>query len=368
MVKNNPKILHICSNFDNFFYDFFDNQVTKGMNIRAFSFKTFGSKQKEERDYVDFVPCYSQFDRFIFSKKQNKVYKEYLNLYKNEELDLIHAHTLFSNGEIALRAHKEFNIPYIVAVRDTDLNIFMKYRKHLNKLATEILLNSERIVFLSENYRQKLLDKKFLKKHYEEILNKSVIIPNGISEFYHNNYFYKSTISTELDHKDIVTVGYISKRKNQITVAKTINKYFPTEYQYLTIGKVKSKRIFNKLIQYPFYKYINFMGKEELINYYRSSYIFVMPSITETFGLTYVEAMSQGLPVIYSRGQGFDGQIEEGVVGYSVDPFDKEEISKAIDKISNNYQYYSLNATNKSREFNWSLINDKYNEIYDSIT
>ena len=37
---------------------------------------------------------------------------------------------------------------------------------------------------------------------------------------------------------------------------------------------------------------------------YRENDIYVMPSIIETFGLVYAEAMSQGLPVIYTRGQG----------------------------------------------------------------
>ena len=45
-----------------------------------------------------------------------------------------------------------------------------------------------------------------------------------------------------------------------------------------------------------------------------------MTSLGESFGLTYAEAMSQGVPVIYSKGQGFDGQFKEGVVGYHVDP------------------------------------------------
>ena len=43
-----------------------------------------------------------------------------------------------------------------------------------------------------------------------------------------------------------------------------------------------------------------------------------MPSRYETFGLVYGEAMSQGLPIIYSKGQGVDGYFKEGTVGYGV--------------------------------------------------
>jgi len=55
-----------------------------------------------------------------------------------------------------------------------------------------------------------------------------------------------------------------------------------------------------------------------------------MPSITETFGLVYAEALSQGLPVLYTRGQGFDRQFEEGEVGYAVDCFDDRMHKKQL--------------------------------------
>ena len=61
-----------------------------------------------------------------------------------------------------------------------------------------------------------------------------------------------------------------------------------------------------------------------------------MPSYTESFGLVYAEAMSQKLPVIYSKGQGFDGQFEEGLVGYHVSPYDVKDIANGILKALEN--------------------------------
>jgi glycosyltransferase involved in cell wall biosynthesis len=60
------------------------------------------------------------------------------------------------------------------------------------------------------------------------------------------------------------------------------------------------------------------MPKEKLLNNYRNSDIFIMPSYNETFGLVYIEAMSQGLPIIYTQNEGVDGYFKEGSVGYSV--------------------------------------------------
>ncbi|HGK7332802.1 TPA: glycosyltransferase [Streptococcus suis] len=67
-----------------------------------------------------------------------------------------------------------------------------------------------------------------------------------------------------------------------------------------------------------------------------------MPSFHESFGLVYAEAMSQGMPVIYTRGQGFDGQFEEGVVGFSVDCIDEVEISNKIISIVKGFKFLSI--------------------------
>ena len=79
--------------------------------------------------------------------------------------------------------------------------------------------------------------------------------------------------------------------------------------------------------------------------------IFILPSIHETFGLVYAEALSQGLPIIYTRGQGFDGHFEEGEVGYSVDCYDYEEISNKVLEIITKYETISSKAVNGVQKF-----------------
>ena len=98
------------------------------------------------------------------------------------------------------------------------------------------------------------------------------------------------------------------------------------------MGKIEDNSLYNKLIEYDFVKYYPQQSKEKLMDLYRANDIFVMTSITETFGLVYAEAMSQRIPVVYSKQQGFDGQFKEGDVGYHVDPRSVEEITNAIKK------------------------------------
>jgi len=107
-----------------------------------------------------------------------------------------------------------------------------------------------------------------------------------------------------------------------------------------------------------FYGYIG--NRNELMNLYRESDIFIMPSFTETFGVTYIEAMSQGLPVIYSRTEGIDGLFNNGEVGFAVNPLDVRGIVNKIENIYANYEEISMNCAKISESFSWDNIVEKY--------
>lgn len=139
------------------------------------------------------------------------------------------------------------------------------------------------------------------------------------------------------------------------------------EVSYTIVGRITRKKYWNIINQYTFIKYVPHCKKEDLINYYRNADIFVMPSKHETFGLVYAEAMSQGLPVIYTKGQGFDGQFEEGEIGFSVAYDSPKEIADRIVDILNNYVNISYRCLLNIDRFKWDEIAKKYYEIYKAI-
>ena len=321
--RSQIRVCHICSNFDNFYISFMNQQLACGLDIRVFYFR---AKErgwpKIDAPYLDIRLNYSQLHRPFFYLKQKKILNDFFKLYLNMKFDVLHAHTLFSNGYIAFKVKQELGIPYIVAVRDTDVNVFLKYRFNLRKLGIRILKEAYKIVFLSEKYKEQVILKYVPQNLRKEFDAKSVVIPNGIDKYYLKN-IYRKDFSNNKKNKEIniITVGYISKRKNQLSVCKAVKLLNESgiKAKYTIIGEVLDNKVFNKVKKYPFVKYVPFLSKKDLIYEYRKADIYVMPSVTETFGLTYAEAMSQGLPVIYSKNQGFDGQFEEGKVGYHVE-------------------------------------------------
>ena len=88
-----------------------------------------------------------------------------------------------------------------------------------------------------------------------------------------------------------------------------------------------------------------------------------MPSIHETFGLVYVEALSQGLSVLYTKNEGIDGIFDEKV-GESVHPTHLQEIIDALRLLLSQPNNYEALATNKFDLFSWRHIATKYQEIY----
>ena len=325
----------------------------------------------DQRSYP--YPIYSNkviknWDKYIYFSKILKMRKDVEKNFDLSSIRVIHAHSLFSDGGVAYELYKRYRIPYMVAIRDTDVNQYFKKAKHLKPYALRILKNASSVIFLSKAYRDNLLKTLIPNKLMEDINKKAVIIPNGISSFWLNNiYTNRSNFDPNKSQIKLIFVGQIIKRKNIENVIKAsieLSNQIKKKVNLLVVGQKKDSDYFRYLTTLGEFKYIDFCPQEELISHYRNADIFVMPSHTETFGLVYAEALSQGLPVIYTKGQGFDGHFEEGAVGYRVNPLNINEIVDKIIKVLDNYDYLSRNCTINSTKFDWEKIGKSYETLY----
>jgi glycosyltransferase involved in cell wall biosynthesis len=313
----------------------------------------------------------SKWHRLFFKKKISAVYKDLENKIGFSDVDLVHAHFLFSDGAIASEIKKKHGLRYVVTVRNTDINIFFKYLFHLRSTGLSILKEADAIIVLNPKYRTTLLT--FVPgKLKEEIKKKINIIPNGLDRLWIENTFSRASKSKEGTIK-IIFVGEFSKNKNIENSIRAIERLRNTglDIEFILVGNYgdNCKRI--QFLQEQRKSYIRIIDrisdKEILLKWYRYADIFLMPSFLESFGIVYLEAMSQGCPVIFSKNQGIDGYFEEGYIGYSVDPVNVTSICEAIIKTIKNYSDLSKNCVNSINQFSWERVAAETSKVYNSI-
>lgn len=324
----------------------------------------------ELSDHVVISECFNKIDRIFYHIKQRKILNSVLNSYDISQFSCLHAYTLFTDGGVAMKLSKKYSIPYVVAIRNTDVNIFFKKMKHLRRYGVQILKNASAVFFLSSAYRDEVLSKYIPQKEKESIIAKSYIIPNGIDDYWLDNRYYRAYKYMNKRNNEpikLIYAGGIDRNKNLTIICDIIEelKVRGKNAIITVVGKIKDEQVFNDIKEKV--RYFEAMPKQELINLYREADIFIMLSHHETFGLVYAEAMSQGLPVIYTKGQGFDGQFENGYIGFSASDVDSSDGVDAILKICDSYSSISEHAIKGVEKFQWSVICNEYSKIYKTI-
>lgn len=317
--------------------------------------------------------CIKPWYKYFYHYKADMLYKDMKQNLDVMSADIIHAHTLFSDGVLAYKAHKEFGRPYVVAVRNTDVNTFMRLMRHTYHVGREILLNAEKVYFISSALKKTFEESKFVQPILDKIKDKFVLQPNGIDDYWHEHISYE-----ERKGMNVLYVGDFSANKNVVRLIKAIlelrkEETFKNLQLMIVGGEVKGGARKNDgktqamIDLNP--EAIKALGKiydkSKLAELMCTCSIFAMPSIYETFGLVYIEALSQNLPIVYTKGQGVDGLFDD-TVGIGVNPLSLIEIKNAIKEILLNHSNYN-NRSVCFDDFRWSEIADNYIKNYQAI-
>lgn len=322
---------------------------------------------------IIYRPILNIYTRLNYGHKVKKITADILEHIAGEKFDVLHAHTLFSDGRAAYNLHKKFGTPYIVAIRNTDLNFFFRFFLHLRSQARDTLLSAQKIIFISEAYRRRLLAHPYFTNYRDELEAKCIVIPNGIDAYWLNNAVAAPRKSIH-DPARLLYVGKINKGKNLLKLIKIVEKLNDDDTKCMLhiagTGSGKYYRTVTSMIKkHP--EFLVYHGaiadKASLLSLYREADLFVMPSRKETFGLVYVEALSQGIPVIYTQNEGIDGFFPPET-GESVNCYSEYDIRNKIHKILKNNNMYRFEPQKITQAFRWSRIAEQYRSIYQSVS
>jgi glycosyltransferase involved in cell wall biosynthesis len=114
--------------------------------------------------------------------------------------------------------------------------------------------------------------------------------------------------------------------------------------------------------------FMGFLRGADLASVYSSADVFVMPSVSEPFGLTCLEAQSYGLPVIISRQSGVS---EVSRHCFKVDFWDYEDTASKILSILRHEalkETFSAEAPKEAHRFGWVDAGGRLRRIYEGLT
>ena len=308
-----------------------------------------------------------EMTRFIFSTLFNAK-----NTLRKIQPDLIHCFFSIPAGCFGLYSKKVYNIPFITSALGADVPGFNigdwrldVYHNITRSLSRAIWNNSSFVVANSPSL--KVLCEKFSPNQNIEM------ITNGVDL----NIFYPSNLQNN-DQSLPVQLLFISRLSLQKGIETLIEgcgilkSRGVSNYKLTIVGDGPLKdHMFANIDRHKIRDNINFLGwrkLEELPNIYRSSDIFILPSVMEGMPSVVLQAMACGLPIIGSRVKGFEEVIEDNVNGLTVKYNDANELADAIEKLIKSQelrQKMSKKSLEKAKKFSWESIAKRYLELYE---
>jgi mannosylfructose-phosphate synthase len=138
-----------------------------------------------------------------------------------------------------------------------------------------------------------------------------------------------------------------------------------TEIEVLTtMREIMDKKTLNERVRITGY-----IPDESLASYYQYAELFVLPSIFEPFGMTALEAMACGTPVVASKLGGIKDVISSGENGLLVDPSDPNEFAGAMMKLLKDRQASRAMGKKGSQiirsQYSWRAMAGKHIAFYE---
>lgn len=270
----------------------------------------------------------------IYDYRLSRIYPlSMINTMKNWNLDVIHSHTEFGVGILARLFAKQFSIP-LVHTYHTLYEDYTHYITHgyfdksskkvveyltkfyCDKTATELIVPTNKIYDLFKD-----------KYKFEKNIH---IIPTGIEveRFFVENVDKKEVAKLKkqlnLTKRDftIVFVGRLASEKNVLFLLNVLEKLISKKYnniKLLIVGDGPDKEYFEQVSKdKKIASNTIFTGKvawEDMPYYYHVADIFITASITETQGLTVIEAMASSITPLCIKDQAFVNTVTDELNG-----------------------------------------------------
>jgi len=277
--------------------------------------------------------------------------------------DVVHAQNML----YALHAwliKKLWKKPYVMYGRGSDVYLASRFDSLLYRLA---LKNADAVIAQTND----------MKITMNKLCNREiVVIPNGVDlDRFDSLSRAESRHKLNISDKDkiLLFVGSLKpvKGTRYLVEAMSIIGQKSNDIRLLVVGDGEERQMLEGLVaKLNLSQRVSFAGQvpnEVVPQYMVAADIFVLPSLSEGFPVTFLEAIASGLPIIATKVRGTPEIVAEGENGFLVSSQDSEKLAERILFLFENRELrerMGRNNREKARRYSWEDIAKKLEQVY----
>jgi len=313
------------------------------------------------------INCHDKFDTDLYGVNLISEVERFAlvtsEIVKNISCDIIHCHD-WMTSIAGIQAKKILNKPLVIHIHSTEYDrtagwpnpLILNYEKLGLKMA-------DMVIAISEYTKNMLIEK------YNVPSEKIEVVHNAINSEVNSSFTEKS----DSNDKIVLFLARLSIQKGADYLLKAAQKVLQVKknVKFVIVGKGPMlKTLINLAITLDISDNVIFTGAlshEEVDKAYRFADLFVMPSVSEPFGLTCLESIKNGTPVIISKQSGVSEVVKNCL---KVDYWDIDMLASKIISVLNHESLsdsLSTNAYYDLRSLTWDKQADKVIAIYQKL-
>lgn len=294
---------------------------------------------------------YKVVDRVI---KRNKI-----------KFNIIHSHFTWTSGYVGMRLKEKYGVPFILNIHSSNV-----LEEQLRLKEKEIIATWKKADAIIKVNKENIED---LKDYNKE----TYFIPNGFNNklfFLRDQIESRKSLDIDLEKKILLSVGHLNECKGQIFLIHAIGELVNTR----GIRNLKLYLIGEGVLRIKLEKEIKDLGLEDFVVllgkrlhkevplWMNACDVFVLPSLSESFGIVQLEAFSCGKPVVATSTLGSKQLMQSDDLGFLCRVGDAKDLADKI-VVATNKNWSESKILKYSQNYTWDIVVKDFLSIYNKV-
>lgn len=332
---------------------------------KEISWVLFFNNKKQADEYLQKIGPHTNNLKIVIAPIQHYTLAEQLKLpqiFAKEKLDLLHVPhfnvPIFYSGKLVVTIH-DLLWHEFVGLKATTLKPYLYFLKYLAyRFIAQLAIFKASLIFVPAN-----TIKNVVHKYYPSSINKVLVTKEGFAQEFSQN------LPTKKTKPELLYVGSLYPHKNIEVVLKALSNLPNYHLNLVGARNIFQDQTKDLVTKYKVENQVSFLGyltDKELKNKMSQAFALIQPSFSEGFGLTGIEAMAAGLPVISSNIPIFEEIYQDGAIFFN--PHRSDDFVKAVKHLE---QKDRPTIVNKGKEivkdYSWDKMSFKTLTAYKTL-